>query len=88
MALVLCVEITCMCEDHIDFIIFQLQRLIIERLQRTLPETMVSLISPGLPPLSLQDILDNAGRLVDKFQQDDRSYPDLASLLNITSECE
>ncbi|KAK3794466.1 hypothetical protein RRG08_003619 [Elysia crispata] len=47
---------------------------------------MVSLMSPGLPPLSLQDILENAGRLVDKFQQDDRSYPDLASLLNIPSE--
>ncbi|GFN98864.1 nuclear pore complex protein nup155-like [Plakobranchus ocellatus] len=47
---------------------------------------MVSLMSPGLPPLSLQDILDNAGRLVDKFLQDDRSYPELANLLNIPSE--
>lgn len=48
--------------------------------------TMVSLLSPGLPPLSLQDILDHAGRLVDKHLQDDRSYLDLVDQLNVPSE--
>ncbi|KAH9488744.1 hypothetical protein Btru_059325, partial [Bulinus truncatus] len=47
---------------------------------------MVSLLSPGLPPLSMQDILENAGRLVDKNLQDDRSYLDLVDLLNIPSD--
>ncbi|BFZ16747.1 hypothetical protein BsWGS_19786 [Bradybaena similaris] len=47
---------------------------------------MVSLLNPGLPLLSLQDILDSAGRLVDKHIQDDRSYLDLVDLLNIPSD--
>ena len=47
---------------------------------------MVSLLSPGIPPLSLQDILDSAGRLVDKHLQDDTSYLDLVDLLNIPGE--
>uniref|UniRef100_A0A0B7BCT5 Nucleoporin Nup133/Nup155-like N-terminal domain-containing protein n=1 Tax=Arion vulgaris TaxID=1028688 RepID=A0A0B7BCT5_9EUPU len=47
---------------------------------------MVSLLSPGLPLLSLQDILDSAGRLVDRHLQDDCSYLDLIDLLNISSD--
>ncbi|XP_005105150.1 nuclear pore complex protein Nup155 [Aplysia californica] len=47
---------------------------------------MVSLLSPGLPPLSLQDILDNAGRLVDRHLQEDSLYLDLVNLLNIPAE--
>jgi len=47
---------------------------------------MVSLLNPGLPPLSLQDVLDSAGRLVDKHLQDDGAYLDLVDLLNIPGE--
>ena len=49
---------------------------------------MVSLLSPGIPPLSLQDILDSAGRLVDKQMQDDSAYLDLVDMLNIPGESE
>uniref|UniRef100_A0A2C9M6L4 Nucleoporin Nup133/Nup155-like N-terminal domain-containing protein n=1 Tax=Biomphalaria glabrata TaxID=6526 RepID=A0A2C9M6L4_BIOGL len=47
---------------------------------------MVSLLSPGLPPLSLPDVLENAGHLVDKHLQEDRTYFDLVDLLNIPSD--
>lgn len=47
---------------------------------------MMSLLNPGMPPLSHQDILDNAGRQVDRYMQEDRSYLDLADLLCIPSD--
>ncbi|CAL1535434.1 unnamed protein product, partial [Lymnaea stagnalis] len=47
---------------------------------------MVSLLSPGLPPISLQDILEKAGHMVDRHMQDDNSFMDLVDLLNIPSD--
>lgn len=46
---------------------------------------MASILGGGLPPLSVQDMLENSGRLVDKFLQDDRSYLDLSEQLQIPS---
>lgn len=46
---------------------------------------MASILGGGLPPLSLQDVLENSGRLVDKFLQDDRSYLDLSEQLQVHS---
>lgn len=48
---------------------------------------MVSLLNPGLPPLTLHDVLDSAGRLVDRHLQEDRSYMDLVDLLNVPADC-
>ncbi|KAL5017128.1 hypothetical protein ScPMuIL_006717 [Solemya velum] len=41
------------------------------------------LSSTGVVPLSHQDMLENAARLVDRQLQEDRSYPDLSELLRI-----
>ncbi|KAK7100912.1 nuclear pore complex protein Nup155-like [Littorina saxatilis] len=49
---------------------------------------MVSILGGGLPPLSVQDMLENSGRLVDKFLQDDRSYLDLSEQLQIPSHAQ
>ncbi|KAL8597837.1 hypothetical protein ACOMHN_061370 [Nucella lapillus] len=46
---------------------------------------MASILGGGLPPLSVQDMLENSGRLVDKFLQDDRNYLDLSGQLQIPS---
>ncbi|KAK7492894.1 hypothetical protein BaRGS_00015841 [Batillaria attramentaria] len=46
---------------------------------------MASILGGSLPPLSLQDVLENSARLVDKFLQDDRSYLDLSEQLQIPS---
>ncbi|XP_076462327.1 nuclear pore complex protein Nup155-like isoform X2 [Babylonia areolata] len=46
---------------------------------------MASILGGGLPPLSVQDMLENSARLVDKFLQDDRSYLDLSEQLQIPS---
>ncbi|KAJ8305762.1 hypothetical protein KUTeg_016307 [Tegillarca granosa] len=46
--------------------------------------TMSSFLAQGgLPPLSHQDILESAGRLVDKHLQDDRNYLDLSEQLKV-----
>ena len=36
-----------------------------------------------LSPIPQQDSLDIAGRLIDKFQQEDRNHPDVSELLRI-----
>ncbi|XP_050400754.1 nuclear pore complex protein Nup155 isoform X1 [Patella vulgata] len=44
---------------------------------------MASIIGSGLPPFAQQDVLDNAGRLIDKHIQEDQSYVDLSELIRV-----
>ncbi|XP_067677422.1 nuclear pore complex protein Nup155-like isoform X1 [Haliotis asinina] len=45
---------------------------------------MVSMMG-SIPPLTLQDVLDSAGRQIDKHLQEDKNYLDLSELLRIPS---